>query len=68
MGSSILLGHGGNRPAEPDVGCFQEITTDVGARHEKTETTQIYAKTSLKRLLEVHGKMHPAEQEKPDES
>jgi len=35
--------------------------------HEKTETTQIYAKTSLKRLLEVHGKTHPAEQDRSDE-
>lgn len=31
--------------------------------HEKTETTQIYARTSLKRLLEVHGQTHPAEQD-----
>lgn len=29
--------------------------------HAKTETTQIYARTSLKRLLEVHGHTHPAE-------
>ena len=26
---------------------------------EKTETTQIYANTSLKWLLELHGKTHP---------
>jgi len=29
--------------------------------HEKTETTQIYARTSLRRLLEMHGNTHPAE-------
>jgi len=37
--------------------------------HTKTETTQIYARTSLRRLLEIHDHTHPAErQEKPDEN
>jgi integrase/recombinase XerD len=36
--------------------------------HEKTETTQIYARTSLKRLLEVHGQTHPAERKDEGES
>ena len=36
--------------------------------HAKTETTQIYAKTSLKRLLEVHGQTHPAERQDDDDS
>lgn len=33
--------------------------------HERMETTQIYTRTSLRKLLEVHGATHPAE--KPDE-
>ena len=33
--------------------------------HSSITTTQIYTRTSLKKLLEVHGKTHPAE--KPDE-
>ena len=36
--------------------------------HEKTETTQIYARTSLRRLLEVHGNTHPAERDEEQES
>ena len=35
--------------------------------HEKTETTQIYARTSLKRLLDVHDQTHPAERKDDDE-
>ena len=35
--------------------------------HTKTETTQIYARTSLRRLLEIHGNTHPAEREEPEE-
>lgn len=37
--------------------------------HSKIDTTQIYAKTSLRRLLEVHDTTHPAEMTspKPDE-
>lgn len=35
--------------------------------HTKTETTQIYAKTSLKRLLDVHGLTHPAERKDDDD-
>jgi integrase/recombinase XerD len=31
--------------------------------HEKTDTTQIYARTSLRRLLEIHGNTHPAEKD-----
>ena len=34
--------------------------------HEKLDTTQIYTRTSLRKLLEVHGATHPAE--RPDES
>jgi integrase/recombinase XerD len=34
--------------------------------HERVETTQIYTRTSLRKLLEVHGRTHPAE--RPDES
>lgn len=33
--------------------------------HERLETTQIYTRTSLRKLLEVHSATHPAE--KPDE-
>ncbi len=33
--------------------------------HERLETTQIYTRTSLRKLLEVHGATHPAE--RPDE-
>jgi integrase/recombinase XerD len=33
--------------------------------HERLETTQIYTRTSLRKLLEVHGRTHPAE--KPDD-
>ncbi len=29
--------------------------------HEKTDTTRIYARTSLRRLLETHSRTHPAE-------
>jgi integrase/recombinase XerD len=35
--------------------------------HEKTETTQIYARTSLKRLLDVHDRTHPAERKDDEE-
>lgn len=31
--------------------------------HAKTDTTQIYARTSLRQLLETHGRTHPAEKE-----
>ncbi len=31
--------------------------------HQKSDTTQIYARTSLRRLLEVHGNTHPAERD-----
>ena len=34
--------------------------------HERLETTQIYTRTSLRKLLEVHGQTHPAE--KPDDN
>jgi integrase/recombinase XerD len=34
--------------------------------HSSISTTQIYTRVSLKKLLEIHGKTHPAE--KPDES
>ena len=34
--------------------------------HARLETTQIYTRTSMRKLLEVHGKTHPAE--KPEES
>ena len=34
--------------------------------HQKTETTQIYARTSLKRLLDVHDQTHPAERKNDD--
>ncbi len=34
--------------------------------HEKLDTTQIYTRVSLKKLLEVHQKTHPAE--RPDAS
>ena len=33
--------------------------------HARLETTQIYTRTSMRKLLEVHGKTHPAE--KPEE-
>ncbi|MCO8124100.1 site-specific tyrosine recombinase XerC [Stieleria sp. TO1_6] len=33
--------------------------------HERLETTQIYTRTSLRKLLEVHGQTHPAE--RPDD-
>lgn len=33
--------------------------------HEKLDTTQIYTRTSLRKLLEVHGATHPAE--RPEE-
>jgi len=33
--------------------------------HERLETTQIYTRTSLRKLLEIHGATHPAEQ--PDQ-
>ena len=33
--------------------------------HERLDTTQIYTRTSLKKLLEVHGQTHPAE--RPEE-
>ena len=33
--------------------------------HEKLDTTQIYTRTSLRKLLELHGATHPAE--RPDE-
>ena len=36
--------------------------------HTKTETTQIYARTSLRQLLELHGNTHPAERPEPDEA
>ena len=35
--------------------------------HAKTETTQIYARTSLKRLLDVHGRTHPAERKEDED-
>ena len=34
--------------------------------HQRTETTQIYARTSLKRLLDVHDQTHPAERKDDD--
>jgi integrase/recombinase XerD len=34
--------------------------------HEKLDTTQIYTRTSLRKLLEVHGATHPAE--RPEQS
>ena len=33
--------------------------------HQSLETTQIYTRTSLRKLLEVHSKTHPAEQPDP---
>ncbi len=37
--------------------------------HEKMDTTQIYTRTSLRKLLEVHSATHPAErpEEPPEE-
>ena len=34
--------------------------------HARLETTQIYTRTSLRKLLEVHGKTHPAENSTED--
>jgi len=34
--------------------------------HAKTDTTPIYVRTSLRQLLETHGRAHPAE--RPEES
>ncbi len=34
--------------------------------HERLETTQIYTRTSLRKLLEVHGRTHPAERPEDD--
>jgi integrase/recombinase XerD len=34
--------------------------------HQKPETTQIYAKLSLRRVLDVYGTTHPAERPEPD--
>lgn len=34
--------------------------------HERLETTQIYTRTSLRKLLEVHGQTHPAEKPEDD--
>jgi integrase/recombinase XerD len=34
--------------------------------HASLSTTQIYTRTSLKKLLEVHGKTHPAEMEEEE--
>ena len=31
--------------------------------HAKSDTTQIYARTSLRKLLDIHDKTHPAERE-----
>ncbi|TWU02317.1 site-specific tyrosine recombinase XerC [Stieleria varia] len=31
--------------------------------HAKSDTTQIYARTSIRKLLDIHDKTHPAEQE-----
>ena len=36
--------------------------------HVKSDTTQIYARTSLRRLLEIHGNTHPAEKKETDET
>ena len=36
--------------------------------HQKPETTQIYAKLSLRRVLEVYGTTHPAEKPEADAS
>ena len=36
--------------------------------HEKLDTTQIYTRVSLKKLLETHQKTHPAEQPEPPRS
>ena len=38
-------------------------TIQIILGHEKTETTQIYARTSLRRLLETHNNTHPAERD-----
>jgi len=35
--------------------------------HTKTDTTLIYARTSLRQLLELHGNTHPAERPESDE-
>ena len=35
--------------------------------HERLETTQIYTRVSLRKLLETHDKSHPAEQPPKDE-
>jgi integrase/recombinase XerD len=47
-----------------------ELTTiQIILGHQKSETTQIYARTTLRKLLEVHGATHPAERkEKPGEN
>ncbi len=36
--------------------------------HARLETTQIYTRTSLRKLLEVHGKTHPAEKPETDDN
>ena len=38
-------------------------TIQIILGHEKTDTTQIYARTSLRRLLETHNRTHPAERD-----
>ncbi len=36
-------------------------TLQVILGHAKVDTTQIYARTSLRRLLDIHDQTHPAE-------
>ena len=43
-------------------------TIQIILGHEKTDTTQIYARTSLRQLLETHGRTHPAERPESDEN